>query len=109
MIDASEAEGIGSKGLALKDDDGNVVLYATSGDGSPVGTEAPVNTWYFRRDTKTLYVKDGDGDSDWTTYDGSLKIDDVDDCLYISCDIVKLVAGRKINAGIRLDGIMRIL
>lgn len=63
-IDVNKALEIPNYGVAASDDDGNVQFYFCSGTGAPTGA-APVNSWYFRIDTLTLYYKYGLLDTDW--------------------------------------------
>ena len=51
-------------GVLLTDADGNQRLYLTSGVGAPSGP-APINSWYFREDTQTMYYKWGAANSEW--------------------------------------------
>jgi hypothetical protein len=55
----------GESGIAIVDFDGNVKAYFCSGTGAPVGSPAPVNTWFFATDTNLLYYKFASGDNDW--------------------------------------------
>ncbi len=64
-IDESEAFGIETFGVSLRDNDNNSVGYFTTVSGDPYGTSAPVNTWAFSEDTKALYYKYGAGVNDW--------------------------------------------
>lgn len=64
-VDVSKAFEVDQAGIALSDGNGNVVGYFTVGTGSPQGSPAPVNTWYFRQDTQTMWYKFGAADSDW--------------------------------------------
>jgi hypothetical protein len=64
-IDITEASKVDERGIALTDNDDNVILYLTSGTGDPTGSSAPSNTWYFRQDTQTLWYKFGATDADW--------------------------------------------
>lgn len=57
-------------GVLLTDADGNQKLYLTSGVGAPSGP-APINSWYFREDTQTLYYKYGALVTDWRQVRGN--------------------------------------
>lgn len=52
-------------GYSITDSTGNEVFYITSGSGDPSGVAAPVNSWYFRTDTQTIYYKFDAGNNDW--------------------------------------------
>lgn len=63
-INVDKAFDIDENGVGLRDDNGNYIFYVTSGSGAPSGS-APVNSWYFRQDTRTIYYKFGALDTDW--------------------------------------------
>lgn len=56
---------VGAAGVSITDNAGNVLAYIAGGSGSPVGTAAPINTWYFRTDNNLIYYKFGSGNNDW--------------------------------------------
>lgn len=64
-VNSEKSFDVRKEGIGIRDDDGNVILYLCSGTGDPVGTPAPVNTWYFRIDTQILYYKFGVSDTNW--------------------------------------------
>ena len=70
-INNDEAFDIDDNGITLRNNEGDVVMYLTSGSGSPVGSQAPVNTWFFRQDTQIFYKKFASGINDWRPYDGT--------------------------------------
>lgn len=63
--DAFEAN---ENGIAVTNPDGSSKLYIVSGSGSPQGSPAPVNSWYFQEDQPKLWRKDGAGDNDWVEF-----------------------------------------
>lgn len=65
MIDVSKAHEISKEGLAISDENGNVIAYLATGTGDPTGSAAPINTWFLRQDTQTLFYKFGSGNNDW--------------------------------------------
>ena len=64
-INVDDAHELSENGLAFSDDNGNVKAYITSDNGSPVGSAAPVNSWYFQQDAQLLWYKFGAGNNDW--------------------------------------------
>lgn len=56
---------INEEGFAITNSDGEALFYLATGDGSPVGNAAPVNTWYTDRVDNLIYYKFGLGDNDW--------------------------------------------
>lgn len=67
-INSGEAFTIEEFGLALSDEDGNVLLYITTGVGSPMGTDAPVPSLYIQ-DDGTTWKKTAVGVNGWTQGD----------------------------------------
>ena len=72
-INADNAFDIGVDGFVIRDDDGLVTGYFTSGSGSPVGVAAPLNTWYFRTDDNSLWYKYSGNNDAWR----QIRADDV--------------------------------
>ena len=78
------------------------VLYLTQGSASPMGSPAPINTWYFRTGANhTLWYKYGSGDNDWrqvhaseiTAFDTSLLPNDNGYNSTVQAILTKLLAG----------------
>lgn len=65
MVNVDDAYEIGESGLAVTDNDGNVLFYLASGSGSPVGSAAPDATVYIRSSDNTIWRKVGPAASDW--------------------------------------------
>jgi len=63
-INVDEAFGLEQFGIVFKDDDSNVLSYITFGNGSPVGTQAPVPTVYIE-DNGSVWRKFNTGLNDW--------------------------------------------
>lgn len=63
-INADEAFGIETFGIAMRDEDGNIKCYLATGSGAPSGP-APINTFYFNQSTQTIHYKYGALDTDW--------------------------------------------
>ena len=63
-IDLEKAFDVSKYGLAIRDDDGEVLCYISSGQGSPVGINAPIPT-VFVSDSADVWVKFGASSSDW--------------------------------------------
>lgn len=66
-LNIDESSKIGINGLAITDDDGQVIFYLASGSGSPVGQSAPINTFYTNTDDSVIWRKFDSGDDDWDT------------------------------------------
>ena len=64
-INFEKAFDIGKDGLVISDANGDPLVYIASGTGDPVGSPAPINSYYFRQDTKGIYYKFDVGDNDW--------------------------------------------
>jgi len=64
-INIDRASETSENGYAITDNDGNVLFYLAVGNGDPVGSPAPINTWFFRQDSQLLYYKFGAGNNDW--------------------------------------------
>jgi hypothetical protein len=56
---------VGQDGIAISDENGNVIYYTTTGVGVPTGTSAPINTFYVDQNTQLIYYKFGAGNNDW--------------------------------------------
>lgn len=63
-INIDKAHEFDKNGFSIGDDNGNVLFYMTTGSGAPSGP-APINTWYFDKDSRLLYYKFGALDTDW--------------------------------------------
>ena len=63
-IDINKAFEVSGNGLAITDSNDNVLLYLTSGTGSPVGQQAPVPTLYVD-ETGSIWKKIGATVNDW--------------------------------------------
>ena len=63
-INVNEAFEVEEFGVAFTDNDGDVKLYLSAGDNSPIGNEAPVPTLYAQSDG-TFWIKFGPANSDW--------------------------------------------
>jgi len=72
-INSDEAFGIENFGIALKDSDGNVTGYFTSGVGAPSGQDAPLSTLYIDEEG-TIWKKAGAGATNWTTSELNKKV-----------------------------------
>jgi hypothetical protein len=64
-INESKAFDVDENGIGLLDSNGNRIMYLTSGAGSPVGSPAPINTWYIDQSSRLIYYKYGALDSEW--------------------------------------------
>ena len=64
-INIDKAYEISEDGFAFSDDNGAVLFYIATGSGDPTGSSAPINTWYFRQDTRIMYYKYGSGNNEW--------------------------------------------
>jgi len=64
-INVTEAFELEEFGLSFKDADGNTLFYLTFGNGSPVGTPAPVPTLYIQQENGSVWRKVDTADSDW--------------------------------------------
>jgi len=67
-INFDDSHEIGENGLSITDTDGNSKVYFTAGSGSPQGSPAPINSWYFQQDEPKLWRKDGSGNNDWVEF-----------------------------------------
>lgn len=59
---------IRESGVAIKDDDGNTLLYLTAGTGNPTGQQAPVPT-LFVNELAEVWKKFGPTVNDWRLID----------------------------------------
>ena len=89
-IDVTESSGFDTRGISIKDDDGNTLGYFTTFSGDPSGSAAPQNTWVFREDNQTLWYKYGPNNGDWR----QVRADDV------AFDVTALVANSPDLAGL---------
>lgn len=64
MINVDKAHELDENGVAIADDSGNILFYLTSGSGVPSGS-APINSWYFDKDSQLMYYKYGALNTDW--------------------------------------------
>lgn len=64
-INVEDAFEVNENGFVIRDDDGNIISYLTSGTGDPTGSPAPVNTWYFQEGAPKIWLKYGALDSEW--------------------------------------------
>ena len=64
-INSDDAFDVNENGVAITDDNGNVVGYFAVGTGDPTGTTAPQNTWYFRQDGQKIWYNFSGDPSDW--------------------------------------------
>jgi len=64
-INSEKAFDVDQDGVAVRDANGLILFYLTTGTGDPTGSPAPQNTWYFRQDTRIIYYKFGVGNDDW--------------------------------------------
>ena len=72
-INVDNAFDIDQDGLAVRDNDGNILYYLCAGSGLPDGNAAPQNTFYFNQDTQLIHYKYGAGNNDWR----QLRADDI--------------------------------
>ena len=64
-INAEKAFDIDQDGLAIRDEDGNVLFYLAAGLGSPFGFQAPIGTEYMDQSTLFVFRKFGPLVTDW--------------------------------------------
>lgn len=85
--------------------------FYTGGPSEPYGLNLPEETIYVQNksDGIVIWRKFGNGIDDWTVYDGSVRCDDLDHDLIVPINTVKLLAPRKVNECIKLDGRIRVV
>ena len=111
MINKEELLDI-QNGFRITDDNGNDTgPILTGGAVSPLGIDFPTDTLYVQNKTDGLAIwrKFGNGINDWTIYDGSVRCDELDHDLTIPTNTVKLLAPRKVNGCIKLDGRIKVI
>lgn len=67
-IDLDKAHVIDKEGLAISDDDGELLFYITSGEGVPYGTVSN-QTLYFDKTSKSFWRSFGGDNREWTCLD----------------------------------------
>ena len=67
-IDLDKAHVIDQEGLAITDDDGELLFYVTSGEGVPYGTVSD-QTLYFDKLTKNFWRSFGGDSREWVCID----------------------------------------
>lgn len=108
-IDSTEAYGFEKYGVSLKDEDGNVILYITGGNGSPVGTPSPLNTKYYQIENSQMWKKYGANDEDWIIDNGTFEQLTFTGDYKVPADTISKLYGPCMEAILDVEGILEIL
>lgn len=101
-------------GLIVNDTNlGNTIEgpFYTGGPSVPLGMNLPESSVYIQNKSDGLVIwrKFGNGINDWTIYDGSVRCDELNHDLFVPVNTVKLLAPRKVNECIKLNGRIKVI